>query len=216
MRPRRNAHANRPAADGMTLIEATVSIVIVGVMMVAALSTMGSAARAGRIHQARCIGSNLARDLMAEILQASYCDPNQPPVFGPESSEGTASRAGWDDVDDYRDWSASPPQTRGGTTLSWAAGWTRKSTVELVRLSDPTRTTSSDEGLKRVTVTVIGPQAQTFTLQALRGSASVYDQEPRVQTTYVSRVGIDLQIGPSSASRVATGTDVVNFVPVPQ
>jgi hypothetical protein len=43
--------------------------------------------------------SRLARDLLEEISSRSYQDPDQTPVFGPETGE--TARATFDDCDDY-------------------------------------------------------------------------------------------------------------------
>ena len=63
-------------------------------------------------------------------------------------------RTGFDDVDDYDGWSSTPPQDRSGTVRSDLAGWTREVSVKWVKPADPTGVTASDEGVKRIIVTV--------------------------------------------------------------
>ncbi len=207
---RAGAFGVRPG--GLSLVEAVISSLIVATMLVAGLSALGSSTRAARIHCDKCIGANLARRLMAEVLQSRYREPLQKAEFGPEPPETATSRAAWDDVDDYHRWSASGPQAKDGTPLAHADGWRREVTVEYVLADDPTRTCGSDQGLKRITVTATSPAGKTSTLVALRSEASIYDQEPQTETTYVSAVGVELQIGTSEATRVSSGTSILNPV----
>ena len=86
-------------------------------------------------------------------------------------------------------------------------------TVQYVRTDDPTHTTGSDQGLKRVTVTATSPAGKTSTLVALRSEGSIYDQQPESETTYVSAVGVEIQLGISEATRVSSGTSILNPVP---
>jgi type II secretory pathway pseudopilin PulG len=199
----------------MTLVEAVIACVIVGTMLVAALSALGSSARAQRSRAERCLGPHLARALMAEVLQAYYREPAGSPAFGPEAPEASDSRAAWDDVDDYHGWSACPPQSKDGTPLDHAAGWTRSVTVAYVRPDEPNLQSASDQGLKRITVTVVGPAGARCTLTALRSDASLYDRRPAEPTTYVTWIGTEIQIGPSQAARVTSGTHLLAPVPVP-
>jgi type II secretory pathway pseudopilin PulG len=197
----------------MTLVEAVIAMVIVGVMLVAALSAVGSSARAKRSQSERCLGAHLARDLMAEALQASYHDPDGAAALGPDATEPHGVRRAWDDVDDYHGWSASPPQSSDGTALGWAEGWTREVAVEWVRPSD-LAACGSDEGLKRITVTAVGPTGIKTTAVALRCDGSIYDQTPDVQTTYVTGVTATIEVGQDRPSRIVSGTQLLNPVEV--
>ena len=38
-------------------------------------------------------------------------------MFGLETGENPATRAAWNDVDDYNGWTESPPQTKSGTVI---------------------------------------------------------------------------------------------------
>jgi PKD repeat protein len=128
-------------------------MLIVGIMLVAALSTV-AASRVSRARIAdRMRAEQLALDLMAEILQQPYQDPIQTPVFGLEPGESATSRAAWDDIDDYNGWTESPPQTKSGNLIPDGAGWTRTVLVEWINSSSLTPS-SSNTGVKRVTVTV--------------------------------------------------------------
>ena len=98
---------------GLSQIEIVASSLIVGVMLVAALNTLGAVFRSQRLNAARMTGPGLAHELMGEILSLPYEDPEDPGgSIGNDSSESGGDRADFDDVDDYLGWSASPPPTR--------------------------------------------------------------------------------------------------------
>ena len=106
------------------MAEASISILIVGTMLVSALSALGAAART-ELHMAqRGKAIFLAEDLMAEILQMPYEDPDDPTILiGREGSENAATRVDFDDVDDYDNWS-SAPQDRAGAAILGAENYT--------------------------------------------------------------------------------------------
>jgi hypothetical protein len=158
-------------ARAFTLVEAAISTFIVGVMVVAALSTVG-ATRLGEYKVAEsCRGLPLGQDLLAEILQQSYEDPNGSAVFGVESGEGTANRTDFDDVDDYHNWSASPPENQDGTDMNDLSGWERSVQVSWLDPTDLSRTVGSDQGVKRITVTVTHNDMPVASVSAFRTSA---------------------------------------------
>jgi hypothetical protein len=113
-------------------------------------------------------GMHLAQDLMVEILQQSYLEPVDTPLFGPEASEADTSRADYDDVDDYNGWSASPPQQRDGTVMADWSGWSRGVTVVWANPAELTQAAVSDAGIKRITVTVAHDGVPVASLVALR------------------------------------------------
>ncbi len=200
---------------GMTLIECVISIVIVATMLVAAVSSLGSFARARRSQFDRCAGGALARGLMSEILQSSYLEPGEDVYFGREPGEAVDVRSAWDDVDDYDGLSECPPKTKSGSAITGATGWTRKVAVEYVQPDNPNQTSSTDTGLVRITVSATSPTGVTTSLQALRSDESIYDQPPRTDTTFVTWVGAEMQIGSDQARRLTTGTHVLNRPAVP-
>jgi type II secretory pathway pseudopilin PulG len=140
--------------DALTLIEVVASTMIVGLMAVAALNTLGAATRSADSLGNRAVAAGLADELMSEILQTAYSDPNSSPVFGPEGSESNGPRSAFDDVDDYDGWNKSPPQYRDGATIPNRTGWRQMVTVTRVVPGDPTQTTGSDQSAKRIKVTI--------------------------------------------------------------
>ena len=131
-----------------------ISVVIVGGLLVVALRTVG-ASRYGQYKTAqRQRGLLLAQELMAEILNQEYAEPVDVARFGPETNEGRLNRVIYDDVDDYHDWTASPPQQKDGTVESSLSGWTRTVQVRYVTEDNYDVTSATDVGAKRIEVAV--------------------------------------------------------------
>jgi Tfp pilus assembly protein PilV len=164
--PSRNS--NSRGQGGFTLIEAVISTVIVSVMFVAALNTVGAARIAE--HKAALVGRGrtLAESLMAEILLQSYQEPGSTYVFGREAGESDTSRAAYDDVDDYRGWTESPPVTKDGTALPNSANWSRTVTVEWVDPLNPQQVSGTETGAKLITVVAAFRNVPQATIVAIR------------------------------------------------
>jgi len=139
---------------GFSMVEALFCVVLVGGLVVVSLDTLGASKVAERSLGDRTRGSLLASALMSEILNQSYQDPNETPMAGLELSENPLLRTTYDDVDDYINWTASPPQNRDGTTIPGLTGWQESVKIEGV---DPANLNSKkvpDTGVKRITVTI--------------------------------------------------------------
>ena len=153
---------------GFTLVEAVMSILIVGLMLVAALNTVG----ASKVTQARnaeqAIGPMLAHDLMSEILSQAYEEPIDSVGFGLESGETSWSRDAYDDVDDYNGWVTSPPEDKSNVDIPDLTGWSREVSVAWASSVDPMTTSGTATGIKRITVTVKHQGRTVTTLYALR------------------------------------------------
>ena len=162
-RPRRVA--------GFTLIETVICLIIVSVMLAAALSTV-AAARVSRYKiNVRQRGELLAQELMAEILAQAYEEPEDAPAYGVEAPETATSRAAWDDVDDYRDWSASPPQEKDGTAIPGLDAWRRTVRIRRVDASDPTSALAIETGAKQIEITVSCNDMRVAKIVAIRTGA---------------------------------------------
>jgi len=158
----------RRARPGLTLLEATVAVLLVGLVLVAALHVLAGTTGAARLASLRATGLLLAEDLMAEVLATAYADPEQEPVFGPEPGEVGSGRTAFDDVDDYAGWTSSPPRRRDGSALDGLIEWTRSVTVEFVSPDDPTLAQAGETGAKRITVTALLDGKVMARLVALR------------------------------------------------
>jgi type II secretory pathway pseudopilin PulG len=143
-----------PKSQGLTLIEVVASTMIVGLMAVAALNALGAATKSANSIGNRAVAAGLADELMSEIMMQSYSDPDGSPIFGHESGESTNVRSAFDDVDDYDGWNASPPQYRDGTAIPDRTNWRQRVTVTYVTPTNPTTTSATDQGAKRIHVTI--------------------------------------------------------------
>ena len=139
---------------GFSLVEVAVSSLLVGLVLVGAMDCLGGVIRGHMNTSNAGRGPLLAGQLMTEILSQSYEEPVDPPTFGRESPESGVNRLVWDDVDDYDGWSATPPEYRNGNVIFNASGWQRDVTVELIDPTDPATVSGTDQGLKRITITV--------------------------------------------------------------
>ncbi len=151
-----------------TIVEAVISTIIVAIMFVAALNTVGASRRIQQQTVVAVEGRQLAESLLAEVLRQSYEDPNGSPVFGLEAGEAAATRADFDDVDDYHGWSAAPPVAKDGTPLANVSGWTRTVAVVWIHPHDPAVVKASETRAKRITVTASYNNATLATLVAVR------------------------------------------------
>ena len=146
----------RSPRSALTLFEVVASTMIVGMMAVAALNSLGAATRSADSIGNRAVAMGLADELMAEILQTAYSDPNGSPVFGPEGVESAGPRSAFDDVDDYHGWNQLPPKYRDGTTIPDRADWRQRVQVIYVQPLNPTLGTigNTDQGAKCIKVTI--------------------------------------------------------------
>jgi len=157
---------------GLTLVESLVSMLIVSGLLVSALNTLGAVNWGYANISNRAKGELLAQELAGEILEMEYAEPVDTPVFGTEAGESSTSRAAYDDVDDYHGWTATPPQDHAGTVLTGWDGWSRTVKVQYVQKNNVTLLAVSDQGAKRITVTVKYQNKTQASLIAVRSGAS--------------------------------------------
>jgi type II secretory pathway pseudopilin PulG len=158
---------------GFSIVEAVLSTLVIGVMLVAVLNAVGGARAAQAWNADRLRATALASDLLAEIVDKAYRSPSGNWLIGPEADEVLAlaiggARSNLDDVDDYENWSESPPANANRTAIPGYSGWTRSVRVAWVNLNDPRAVSASPTGLKRITVTVRRKGVKLAELTALR------------------------------------------------
>ncbi len=159
-------------AQGFSMVEAILSIILVSVMFVAAINTLAAAKTSRASVEGSVHGPQLAQSLMEEILAQAYEEPEEgvTPVFGPESGEtiGGGTRATFDDVDDYHNYNETTLTDHDGASIDGYTGWTRHVAVSWANVNTIAGNQASDTGLKIITVTVKYNGKVTTTLQALR------------------------------------------------
>ena len=156
---------------GFSLVEVVVATLIVGVMMVAAMNTLGAFIRGQQRMANQSRGWHLAQELASEILATLYEEPDGTPTFGRESGESAAMRTLYDDVDDYHGWQDSPPEARDGTPVAELIGWSRSIVIHRMSLTDANQVVATDQGLKRITIDVSFQNNVVARLTALRAKA---------------------------------------------
>jgi len=193
----RSAHV-LPGRHGLSQVEVVVSSLIVGVVLVGALNVLGGATRTNRVAADQLDAPALAHQLIGEILSLPYEDPEEPGgSIGLETGETNTTRADFDDLDDYDGWSQIPPETKDGTMVPDASGWRRLVTVKYF---DPTTgsTGGTDMGVKLINVKIQPPSGTNFELNTLRSKWGSLQQPPAVDTTVVTSIDAQLQIGSTS------------------
>ncbi len=162
---------SRPTRRGFSLIEATFSVVLVAVMFAAVMTTVGAARVVRYKTDGRSRGSTLAHDLMAEILQVPYEEPDGPASLGRDNGEAGGNRTDFDDIDDYDGWTSSPPELKGGTPLSLPAGWSRSVEVSWIVATNLALTSGTETNAKRIIVTVKHKNVTMAQVTAIRTRA---------------------------------------------
>ena len=194
---------NRLSRRAFSLVEALVSVMLVGLLIVAGLKSLDASTRRGTVEVDRLRARSLASDFLNEILLQPYQEPDgaDHPLLGPESGEATGNRTLFDDVDDYAGWTSSPPSDPSGMPIPSLVGWTRSVSVQW---ADPTTlavVASPSTGLKKITVTVQKGGGTPTTLIGYR-SFGWTDTIPTPNDT----------VGNSSPVAVATSPDLTRSV----
>jgi type II secretory pathway pseudopilin PulG len=162
----------RRRSRAFTLAEVCVSVLIVGVMLAAAAQTLGQSSMLQFRISERTRAKQLARALMAEILQQTYVETIGTPTFGPEGGE---TRATYDDVDDYNGLTETSPTSKDGTSLNVPSASTWKRTVSVVWMNGSTLTVAAPQaetGVKLITVNVYHRNVLITSLVALKGNGA--------------------------------------------
>ena len=155
---------------GFSLLEVALSALLVGVVLAAAMRTVGGSVFSQYRVAERITARFLADGLLTEILAKDYKETGSTTI-GPDAGESSTSKAKYDDVDDFHNWSESPPQLADGTAMPDLAGWRRSVEVAYVDPADLSQTSLSDTGVKRITVTVTHNEAVVATRIAIRTEA---------------------------------------------
>jgi type II secretory pathway pseudopilin PulG len=157
-----------------TLVEAVLCTLIVGIILVAAIATVGATRRTHKSASDRAAANALARDLLVEVTSKPYADPTatRPTSLGVDPGETPMMRPTFDDVDDYAAFTESPPTSPTGAAIPGYDKWSRAVTVEYASPASPDQPAFTDTGVKRITVSVWANGAVLATRMALRTSAA--------------------------------------------
>lgn len=163
------------ARHGMTIAEAAIATLIVGGVLVAAMTSVAASRTIrGRVAD-RVRAQQLALDLLSEILQQGFLDPaaSSSSLGSVLSGATSTSRAAWAYVSDYNGLVDSPPLTKSGTPIPNVTTWARTVTVQWADPKTFAPTSSTNTGVFLVTVTVTRGTLVLASVNALRTSAWV-------------------------------------------
>ncbi|QOI99170.1 MAG: hypothetical protein HRU70_01150 [Phycisphaeraceae bacterium] len=162
----------RPIARAFSLAEAILATAVVGGLVVATLTAVGSAEASRRLASDRSLARVLADDLLAEIASKPYRDPQGGAGLGLDAGESIGpTRTLLDDVDDYDGLTEKPPVFADGSEVPGAAQYTRHTGVVWADPDDPGgKAAAAESGLKRITVTVTRAGKVLATATTLRSA----------------------------------------------
>ncbi|HLP85047.1 MAG TPA: hypothetical protein VK157_11915 [Phycisphaerales bacterium] len=168
---------------GFTIIEASLSLVVVSVVAIAGLSAV-SVARKSRASVADAVQGRMYADaLLAEVASKRYRDAVSPAEpLGPDATDdiGLAAWRTVDDMDDYNGFAMSPITDVNGNDLSSGA-WGAMIQVSWVSLADPSIEEAAESGVKRISVAVYKQNkivARASTLRTLGADAAFRGENP--------------------------------------
>ena len=208
-----NNYPNHSRA-GLSLVEVTVSSLLVGTIVVGSVSLLGASVRSFRVSSDLAKGPLLADALLAEIMSMPYHDPETASGNNSTNSgELSATRQDFDDIGDYNGWSTSSVQDRQGNVISDYAGWSRSVVVEWAR-RDSGNIHGTDTGLKRIIVTVTAPDGTETVRAGMRSRDGSLEQLPVIDENIIENIAIEISLGSSGASTIGS-TNLINHIENP-
>jgi len=160
------------ASAGFSMVEAVISILLIGVLLVAALNTVAVSRASQRIMTDREHGIHLAQQLMTEILQMPYMEPGaNTDSLGLDIGEALPDRTKFDDVDDYNNWLRQPPENRDGTVVPGSAGYRRTVGVYWATPTNLDQLSQTSTGVKTIRVTVFKGNRRVADVTTIRTNA---------------------------------------------
>lgn len=154
--------------DGVTLIEIMVSLVLVSTVLLVSLTASANLMRNDAENRTASDAQWIVGWMLDEISAAEFRD-REAPVYGIESDEDAADRTTYDDVDDYHNFTQSPPTFRNGVAMDGFDGWTISVTVTPA-IGDATGiVTSNDDSdpLRRIVVNCDAPDGTRASADAI-------------------------------------------------
>jgi hypothetical protein len=144
------------------------SVLLVSGVLVAALNSVGAASTSRQLADRRARGQLLAESLLTEVMATAYQDEDNLGTQGLETGEAGSDRTKYDDVDDYKARTDSPPVNQDGSAIAGFDNWSRTVTVMLVEPTNPGALALSDKGVKRIRVVVECNGAQVASLTGFK------------------------------------------------
>lgn len=165
-------------AQGLTLIELLLFVVVVGIALAAMLRVFTTATLASADPMIRRQQLAIAESLLREVqlMPFTTCDPDALNVetgvcggvneaIGPESGETRYGPTYFDNVNDYAGFSMTGIRDLGNTAVTGLSGYSASVAVAAAALDS--LSAGSGDALQ-ITVTVTGPDASSLALQGWR------------------------------------------------
>jgi len=146
----------KQSRKAITLAETVISILLISFVLVSTLQIVGPISRSSSLQADRLVAANLASELAEEISTKLFEDDaaaSQDDI-GIDAGDSVINRTNFDDIDDYNNWSSSPPMMSYGVANTSLAGWTRSVSVKHVLVNDPSTDSGTYTGLKKVRIQV--------------------------------------------------------------
>jgi hypothetical protein len=145
--------STRRRPGGFSNMEVLISVLLVSAVLIGATKLLGNVVRSRTLLASSARAQQYAQQLMAEVMNMAY---KEGALLGPDLTilPLFEARADFDDVDDFHGWVETPLQDRAGAIIPNTTGWRRTASVSWVSTADPKTVVGSDQGVKRVTITV--------------------------------------------------------------
>ncbi|MFN3192460.1 MAG: hypothetical protein ACE361_18250 [Aureliella sp.] len=154
---------------GFSLLETTVSTMLVSLLMVASLSSIAHVNRVAHHPNYSQQAAQLAQLYFGEITSKLYTtNQNNSTNLGRAASETLPDRTTWDDCDDYHAVNLTSLTYADGSVIPEAEGWILLITVNYSEPSDPFNAVSYTTDLKVITLAFTDPTGQRHDFQSLR------------------------------------------------
>jgi prepilin-type N-terminal cleavage/methylation domain-containing protein len=164
-------YAPRRVRRGFTLIEASITTVIIGVGCLGMLTLLGAGTNANNESTELTTAMNLAGNVREAITGMRYASKTFPTHWGPETGE--ADVAAYDDMDDFNGWTSSPGNpidARRQRLSSEYSTWVQQVTVDCVK------STNFAIVLGHPNVTPDLRPTQRITVKILHNGKDIYSQ----------------------------------------
>jgi len=150
-----NRPYRRPQSGGFSYIEVLLASVIMSVLLVSGLKLFANLGRSQQATVSREEAGFLVINMFEEIKRQAYKDPTATDdTLGREAGEIATSRTNYNDIDDYQNWSATPPEDQAGQPYDQYSHLARSVSIQYVMANDFSQPAATDEGLKEITITI--------------------------------------------------------------
>lgn len=125
-------HAPHRVRGGFTLIEASLTTVIIGVAFVAMLQLFATGTAAQATGAELTSGLSIAKSIREMTMTMTYTSSTTPATWGLDAGENVATPGDWDDLNDLDNRVFDPPIDARGHGIPDMSGWKQTVNVESV------------------------------------------------------------------------------------